>query len=131
MGIRVGYRVLDLLYIRDKPGRKENKILGILTFITQNCWKFLWGKQGELLKGQDSDTDYMINDRSVLLNRFSTGDVNVASFAAGIVEGILCSAEFPAQVSAHIDDSNAAAIATTILIRFFPEVVARDKALNA
>ncbi|KAH8739156.1 hypothetical protein FG386_001023 [Cryptosporidium ryanae] len=102
IGISVGYKVTELVSIRDKTKQKrETKILQILTFISQKCWKYLFGHTGDLLKGQESDDEYMINDKNLLLNKFISvprdlEHINCGAYAAGIVSGILDSSEFPA-----------------------------------
>eukprot|EP01054_Gregarina_sp_Poly1_P004956 Gregarina_sp_Poly_1__4955@NODE_2626_length_1900_cov_100_691217_g54_i3_p2_GENE_NODE_2626_length_1900_cov_100_691217_g54_i3NODE_2626_length_1900_cov_100_691217_g54_i3_p2_ORF_typecomplete_len135_score10_24TRAPP/PF04051_16/2_8e18PLDc_3/PF13918_6/0_082_NODE_2626_length_1900_cov_100_691217_g54_i362466 len=55
MGVRMGYRVLLLVSFREKNFKRETRILPMLTFITQNCWKFLFGYQGDLFKSQDTE----------------------------------------------------------------------------
>ena len=49
-----------------------------------------------------ADDEYMISDHDLLVNRYISvprdmGHLNCGSFAAGIVEGVLKSAVFPAR----------------------------------
>lgn len=132
MGVRVGYRVLDLMSLREKSSGRETRILNILTLVAQSCWKYMFGHTAELLKGQENDGEYYLSDKSLLLNKYivvprDLGHVNCGAYAAGIVEGILCSAEFPAEVSAHTVEESPNSTSTTLLIRFMNEVVQRDK----
>lgn len=62
MGISVGYKIVELITIRDKAHQKrETRILQILSFISQKCWKYLFGHTGDLLKGQESDDECKLN----------------------------------------------------------------------
>ncbi|XP_055388400.1 trafficking protein particle complex subunit 5-like [Condylostylus longicornis] len=134
LGVRVGWKVLELLSFREKHGRRDTRLLSILTFVSQNCWRYLFGHTGELLKGQEHDNEYMISDRNLILIKYinvpkDIGHVSCASYVAGIVEGILCCAEFPAEVTAHTVEEGPATTSTTILIRFLAEVIARERRL--
>uniref|UniRef100_A0A0G4I7P8 Trafficking protein particle complex subunit n=1 Tax=Chromera velia CCMP2878 TaxID=1169474 RepID=A0A0G4I7P8_9ALVE len=147
MGVRVGYRILDLLVARDMGssgqhrnvaafGKKETRALGMLSFVSQVCWRALFGKPGDLLKSQDKPNEYMINDKNLVLNKYISvpkdmGQVNCGAYAAGIVEGILHSAEFPCEVSAHTVDDAPGVQSTTLLIRLAPEVMQRERKLAA
>eukprot|EP01056_Protomagalhaensia_sp_Gyna25_P001852 Protomagalhaensia_sp_Gyna_25__1851@NODE_1981_length_1368_cov_14_777276_g1631_i0_p2_GENE_NODE_1981_length_1368_cov_14_777276_g1631_i0NODE_1981_length_1368_cov_14_777276_g1631_i0_p2_ORF_typecomplete_len205_score26_55TRAPP/PF04051_16/7_5e33PLDc_3/PF13918_6/0_17_NODE_1981_length_1368_cov_14_777276_g1631_i07521366 len=139
MGVRLGYRVLLLVSFREKNYKRETRILPMLTFITQNCWRYLFGYHGDLFRSQDSEGEYMINDKKFLLTRHTTaprgeGFINCGAFGAGLIEGILCGAEFPASVAAHIvPDSTKGGTgrALTFFIRFVPEVLSRERKLAA
>lgn len=136
LGVRVGWRLLEPLCFRERPGRRETRLIGILTFIATTCWKHLFGHHGDLLKGQGHNSEYMINDKNLLLTRYvsvpeDAHHLSVAAYVAGIVEGILCSAEFPGEVTAHTIEESKTTFSTTILIRFLPEVIARETRLAA
>mmetsp|Transcript_21145 Transcript_21145/g.39749 ORF Transcript_21145/g.39749 Transcript_21145/m.39749 type:complete len:190 (+) Transcript_21145:99-668(+) len=135
LGRPAGVRVLDLYVFRDNRNRRETRLLPMLTFIATSMWKQLFGHAAELLKGQDHENEYMLNDKALLVNRFISvprdlGDVNCGAFVAGMVEGILCSAEFPATASAHTVEEATGGTSTTILIRFEEAVLAREKRFN-
>lgn len=55
MGVRMGYRVLLLVNLREKPWKRETRILPVLTFVSQNCWKYLFGHPGDLFKSSESE----------------------------------------------------------------------------
>lgn len=136
LGVRVGWRLLEPLSFRERPGRRETRLIGILTFIATTCWKHLFGHHGDLLRGQGHNSEYMINDKNLPLTRYvsvpeDAHHLSVAAYVAGIVEGILCSAEFPGEVTAHTIEESRTTFSTTILIRFLPEVIAREKRLAA
>ncbi|PHJ24393.1 trafficking protein particle complex subunit 5 [Cystoisospora suis] len=158
LGLRIGYKILDLLVYRERHKKREIKILSILTFISTCVWRYLFGHSGELLKAQDNELECkesilsqwlgstrrgaytcdsnedMINDKQLLLNKYISiprdmNHVNCGAYAAGIIEGILCSAEFPAAVSAHTVEESPNQKSTTFLIKFLPEVIERQKRL--
>eukprot|EP00163_Fabomonas_tropica_P024174 TRINITY_DN417_c1_g1_i2.p1 TRINITY_DN417_c1_g1~~TRINITY_DN417_c1_g1_i2.p1 ORF type:complete len:187 (+),score=16.86 TRINITY_DN417_c1_g1_i2:277-837(+) len=131
-GHPIGMRVLELVCYRDKNSRRETKILNILGFISNTVWKTLFGKAADSLeKSTENDDEYMINERDPLVNRFISvpkeyGQLNCGAFVAGIVKGILDGGGFPARVSAHTLPEPGAPNKTTILIKFAPEVMARE-----
>ncbi|KAH0485458.1 MAG: hypothetical protein KVP17_001076 [Porospora cf. gigantea B] len=110
MGLRVGYKVLDLLCYREKNNKRETRLLGMLSFITNNVWRYCFGRAAELLKSSETDcrqvagrdTD-LVKDTELVLCRYMhppqdiRSQVSVAAYAAGIVEGVLCSGEFVGQ----------------------------------
>merc|ERR1711977_195005 len=138
VGFDVGVRMLELLVHREKAGKRENRILGILSFLHTNVWKNLFGKTADSLeRGTSADDEYMISDHDLLVNRYISvprdmGHLNCGSFAAGIVEGVLKSAGFPARVTAHsVQTEGLSRPKTTILIKFAPEVIDRDERLGS
>ncbi|WZN61433.1 subunit 5 of trafficking protein particle complex [Chloropicon roscoffensis] len=138
VGFDVGVRMLELLVHREKAGKRENRILGILSFLHTNVWKNLFGKTADSLeRGTSADDEYMISDHDLLVNRFISvprdmGHLNCGAFAAGIVEGVLKSSGFPARVTAHsVTSEGLSRPKTTILIKFSPEVIERDERLGS
>lgn len=138
VGYDVGVRMLELLVYREKAGKREVRILGILSFLHTNVWKSLFGKTADSLeRGTSADDEYMISDHDLLVNRYISvprdmGHLNCGSFAAGIVEGVLKSAGFPARVTAHsVQTEGLLRPKTTILIKFAPEVIDRDERLGS
>ena len=41
MGHDVGQRLLDLIVLRERPGRRDLKIVQMLQFVSGTCWKML------------------------------------------------------------------------------------------
>eukprot|EP01132_Coremiostelium_polycephalum_P000980 gene980-1246_t len=133
IGFSVGTRILELLCVRDKNSKRETKLLGMLSFIHSTVWKAMFGKQADSLeKSTEADDEYMISDNSMIVNKFislpkNLSSLNCAAFVAGIVEGILTSAEFPARVTAHnVAVEGKKFPKTVILIKFNPEVIERN-----
>eukprot|EP01051_Picozoa_sp_SAG22_P002395 SAG22_NODE_105_length_20045_cov_23.373308_4_plen_189_part_00 len=130
LGYRVGSRSLELCTFRDKPGRRETKVLGMLTFIKDSVWTNLFGKPADdIQKSVENEGEYFLIDNLPLVNQFISvpddhGQFNCGAFLAGIVAGCLEGAEFPAVVKAISQDTR-----TFILIRFSAEVLEREKRL--
>ncbi|KAK3284089.1 hypothetical protein CYMTET_8246 [Cymbomonas tetramitiformis] len=133
VGVRVGERILELLCYREKASRRERKLLDMLGFVHTNVWKCLFGKAAESLEESVDDEDtYYISDKELLVNRFISvpkdWNLNCGSFVAGVVKGVLDSAGFSAQVTAHYVKSELEGQSrTTIVMKFSPEVMAREQ----
>jgi hypothetical protein len=60
IGGRVGVRVLELLVLREKNLKRETRIVGILTFISTNVFRALFGKAADSLeRSNDRDNECM------------------------------------------------------------------------
>jgi len=134
LGVPVGARCLDLCCCREGRSRRETRILPMLNFVAGTVWKQLFGRAAELLKGADRENEYMLNDKALLVNRFISvpkdfGSVNCGAYVAGIVEGVLRAAEFPAAASAHTVEEPGGGASTTILVAFDDSVMARERRL--
>lgn len=106
-------------------------------------WKSLFGKPADGLEQSIEDEDeYRILDKQPVTNKYNSmgkvTNLNCASYIAGIIEGVLCSAKMYAKVTAHLygesDEQNPGtgedATSTTIyVIKFSKEVTAREKLL--
>lgn len=109
-GKGVGYRVLELQSWREKQGKHDGKRItkreDLLAFISTNMWRALFGKNADSLeKSNDSEEEYMIYDAGPVTNNFISvpadmGSLNCAVYIAGVIVGILESANFPAKVTA-------------------------------
>ena len=124
-GVGIGRRVLELACLREKSSKRETRMLGILQFVTTTVWKTLFGAAADSLeKSMEEEDQFMIVEKNPLVNIYiSSAPGNCVSFVAGIVRGVLESAQFPAQVSAHEYEDGR----TVILIKFAPEVIEREK----
>ncbi len=58
------------------------------------------------------------------------GSLNCGSFCAGVVRGVLESAGFPATVSAYAAPVEGQGLRTNVLMKFAPEVLAREGRLG-
>ena len=122
LGSATGIRLLDSMYLREKPFRRETRLLGMLQFIAGPMWRAVFGHSAELTENSD---EYYIVDRQLILNRYISPPPGEeifncgGEFAAGLVEGILKTADFPRSVTA---DFSAATIeedwiSTTLVIK--------------
>ncbi|CAK8689639.1 trafficking protein particle complex subunit 5-like [Clavelina lepadiformis] len=129
-GYSVGSRLVDLLFVREKGGKREIKVLNILLFVKVNLWKALFGKEADKLEqASDDEKIYYIIEKEPIISTFicvpkDKGSLNCAAFAAGIVEAVLNSSNFPAKVSSHWHKG------TTLMIKFDESVITRDKSLT-
>ncbi|CAK7902644.1 trafficking protein particle complex subunit 31 [[Candida] anglica] len=135
LGYQIGQKYLELTKLREglKYGKRETKIIDILQFIHGPIWKTIFGKiANELEKSQDLENEYMIIDNIPLVSKFISvpkdyGNLNVSAFVAGIIEGALDSAYFPAEVSAHSVPKEGFPLRTVFLIKFDQSVLDRDE----
>ena len=131
-GHNIGTKVLELVCFRERRGRRDIRIVSMLQFITGPCWKMLFGKSADALeKSTGADPgEYMIYEAEPVTNKFISippefGSLNIASFIAGIIRGILTPAGYPATVRAMTaEDGN-----TVFLINFEPHIVERENML--
>jgi len=125
MGFAIGIRLLEHISWKEKTSKRETKFLKLLFFITMNVWKALFGREAVLEKS--SESQYMISEPEMLVSKFISppkAHPNSNAFVAGIVEGILDAAEFPARVTAP--NPMQKATKAYLLIEFSPEVLEDD-----
>ncbi len=68
---KVGARILDLLFVRERASRRETKLLNVLLMVKSTLWKALFGKEADKLeRANDDDKTYYIIEREPLVNRF-------------------------------------------------------------
>lgn len=92
-------------------GKREITITGMLFFIKDKVWKYLFGKPADEVKEDKNDETqiFQIVDNDDITNRFipeHMADVvpsECAFFMAGIVEGILVSSNMDCKVIACFD----------------------------
>lgn len=127
----VGFRMVDVLFVREKNSRRETRLVNMLMFIKTVLWKNLFGKEADNLEhARDEENTYYIIEKDPLINKYISvpkdkGNLNCASFAAGIVEATLEACNFPAKVTAHWHKG------TTLMIKFEEAVIIREKTLEA
>lgn len=70
-GFEIGYKVLEYLYPKVKPGKRPTKLLEVLQFISSSVWKLLFGRGVDSLeRGTDNDNEYMITDFQPLCSKY-------------------------------------------------------------
>lgn len=57
MGRQVGRRSAELIFWRERPGRRETKLLQALMFVHTQVWKALFGKQADSLEKSTENAD--------------------------------------------------------------------------
>lgn len=129
-GVGIGHRALELGCLREKSSRRETRMLGILQFLTGPLWKMLFGAAAKdavsLEKSVEQDDEFMIVEKQPIVTTYiSSAPCSCAAFVAGIVRGVLESAQFPARVTAHEEEDR-----TVILIKFSQEVMQRESRLS-
>ncbi|KAJ3161418.1 TRAPP subunit trs31 [Geranomyces michiganensis] len=124
---------LELLVFRDRPNRRDTRLLNTLSFIHTNVWKALFGRAADSLeKGTDNEDEYMISDNEPNVTKFiavpkEMNQLSCGAFIGGIVEAVLDGCGFPAKVSAHSTGSDQFPLRTTILMKFDKSVLQREK----
>ena len=129
-GHSVGYRVLELVCYRERRGRRDKKIIPMLQFVTNNCWKCLFNKEADSLQASaEEDGVYYIYEAEPITNKFvsvpsNNEGLNCAAYIAGIIGGILTGAGF---TTSSVQALFAEDKRTVFVIKFEPDVIARDK----
>lgn len=129
-GKSVGFKFLELVAHRDRPGRRETKLIGALQFVSSTCFKALFGRVADALEKSTENADEcalcstrfmretltlvlvpatadMISDHDPVTNRFISvprdmGKINCAAYIAGIIEGILAGQGFVSVVDSGV-----------------------------
>jgi len=133
-GYSVGQRVGELVGVRERLTKRETRVVNMLQYVSNTIWKHLFNKVADNLERSTENADqYMIHENTPITNAFVSvpsdmGELNCASFIAGIIAGVLDSAKFYARVTAHsLGDGTER---TVFLIKFSPEVMARERRLS-
>lgn len=102
LGFEIGERTLPLFHLRDRPYRRETTATSCLQFIAHSVWRQLFGRPAEL-QATDKPFELYLVDRFMILHKYISVSpeaayqgtmVNCASFAAGIIEGMMHIAGF-------------------------------------
>ena len=99
-GRDVGVRFLELAAFREKPGRRETTVVGMLTFVSGPAWQSLFGKTADALeKSTEQAHTFQIREDVPITNQFISmpkdySRVNVAAYVAGIIRGMMEAASF-------------------------------------
>ena len=136
-GREVGARLVDLISLREKSGKRETKLKNVLSLIQTSVFRMLFGEPSDGLSQYPSDDaeEYHILDREPLVNKYISvprdmSDLNCGAFVAGVIQGVLAGAGFPADVVAHNtpDEEGKFPYCTTYQIRVTdPQVRAREQ----
>ncbi|CAM9648901.1 unnamed protein product [Phaeothamnion confervicola] len=131
-GYTIGLRVLELLSYREKQYKRRTRLLPMLQWVSASVWRSLFGKTADSLeRSTENEDEYMIHEREPITNTFISvppdlGQLNCAALVAGVIAGVLDGASFPARVTAHRVATDGGRDKTVFLIKFDPEVLARE-----
>ena len=133
VGFPIGQRILENCAFKEKSLR-FTKIESILLFIHSKVWKLLFGeKADELDKSLEDEDEYRIYDSKAIINRYlatKTEQVNCGDFVAGIIEGVLYAADFPAKVDTSImeEEGKGGKVKKVVyIIKFAHHVIKREE----
>eukprot|EP00826_Nyctotherus_ovalis_P018440 TRINITY_DN15526_c0_g1_i13.p1 TRINITY_DN15526_c0_g1~~TRINITY_DN15526_c0_g1_i13.p1 ORF type:complete len:203 (+),score=66.63 TRINITY_DN15526_c0_g1_i13:101-709(+) len=136
VGFPIGQRVLELCAFKRKQPRFI-KIESILLFIQNEIWKLLFGdKADEVDKSLEDMDEYRIYDSRAIINRYlaTKGEqMNCGDFIAGIIQGILYAADFPAKVDTSIieEEIKGETVRKVVyIIKFEHQVIKRDESIK-
>jgi hypothetical protein len=102
-GESVGQRLWDVVSLRDRPAKRELTVVSVLQFISGSVWQQLFGKPADALEKSTDQSHgplaFMIREEDPLTNHYISmpkelSRLNVASYIAGIITGMLNSAGF-------------------------------------
>mmetsp|Transcript_21277 Transcript_21277/g.23112 ORF Transcript_21277/g.23112 Transcript_21277/m.23112 type:complete len:193 (+) Transcript_21277:55-633(+) len=136
LGHGIGVRVVELVSCRDRLTKRETRIVGMLQYISNVLWKYLFGKAADNLeRSMENEDEYMIHESSPITNTFVSvpadmGQLNCACFIGGIIAGVLESSRFNARVTSHLVYGDNNTERTVFLIKFSPEVISRERKLG-
>jgi hypothetical protein len=131
-GFETGKRCLELIVYRERPEKRDVKIVSTLQFITSVCWSSLFGHNADSLERSSEGPDtYLIHEKDPLPCRYASvpkdlGNLNLASFNAGIIRGLLDAQGFPCTtVTAHFAEIRG--VPRTVYVCKFPkEILERE-----
>eukprot|EP00536_Pseudo-nitzschia_multiseries_P018421 jgi/Psemu1/248732/estExt_Genewise1.C_25040001 len=148
-GYGVGLKMLELISYRNREYKRETRLMNILHFVSTQVWRALFGKPADSLeKSVENADEFMIIDNDPLTSTFCSvpadfGQLSVDAYMSGIVAGVLTGAGFSARVTAHsvaLEEVERTANANSslpprkdkavFLVKFAPEVLERDKAMD-
>ncbi|KAK3887213.1 hypothetical protein Pcinc_008691 [Petrolisthes cinctipes] len=130
LGERVGVRMVELLFVRERNYKRETKLLNVLLFVKGTLWKSLFNKEADKLdRATDDERTFYLIEKEALVNRFISvprdkSSINCAAFMAGVIQAVLNCTGFPAKVTALWHKG------TTFMIKFDDAVLIRDKQLE-
>jgi len=102
-GEGVGQRLWDVVSLRERPTKRELTVVSVLQFISGSVWQQLFGKTADALEKSTDPSHgplaFMIREEDPLTNHYISmpkelARLNVASYVAGILTGMLNTAGF-------------------------------------
>ena len=136
-GFGIGQKISEIIGVRERATKRETRIVNMLQYVSNVIWKHLFNKAADNLeRSTENEDEYMIHEHLPVTNTFVSvpsdmGQLNCAAFLAGIIAGALNNARFDAKVTAHLVSQDGGADRTVFLVKFDPEVIAREKKLSS
>ena len=131
IGIEVGQRLVDILYMSERGSKRDIRMNHILLFVKSQVWRHLFGKElDSLQRASNVDNVYYLHEHDSVLCKFIStpkdqGGLNCSAFSAGIIQGFLTAACFPCKVEAMVHEG------TAYQVTFDESVVARERSLES
>jgi hypothetical protein len=135
LGFDVGWRTLELVASREKVEKRELRIVQALQHVTGSCWTALFGKPTDALERSSAGQNtYLIHEKDPLPCRYASiprdlGSLNLASFNAGIVQGLLTGQGYDCSVTAHFSQDKSGAQKVVYVVEFEQHVMDREARL--
>lgn len=134
IGYNIGSRYLDLSVVRASGSIsstvRPKSLISMLQLIHGSIWRQLFGHPADgLERSTNSTEEYYIYDSAALTNKYLSipkdlGGLNCASFIGGIINGLLDSADFTAEVTAHWTPNQTK---TIYIIKFEKQIIKREQ----
>ncbi|TGZ72933.1 hypothetical protein CRM22_001793 [Opisthorchis felineus] len=125
-GRHVGERMVDVVYVREKPQKRDTRLYNSLMFLKSTFWKSIFGKEADELEqdGGDKNTYYLIEHEPVV-NRFTrfvfdekeAVPLNTAAFNCGIVEAFLTNTGYTLSVPHFSSETSRSALEFVFVIQ--------------
>ena len=131
LGFEVGRRAAELAATRDRPDKRELRMVAALQFVTSTCWTAVYGATVDALeRSTESNDTFLVHERDPVPCRYASvpkdmGALNLAAFNAGLVRGMLDAQGFFADVTAHQVEQRGVK-KTVYVVKFAKEHVDRE-----
>ncbi|CAI8054566.1 Trafficking protein particle complex subunit 5, partial [Geodia barretti] len=135
LGKHAGFRMIDVLCLREKTPKRETRLVNHLLYIQKTLWKTLFYKEADRLEqATASESTFYLFEDDPVVNRFISvpkdqSSLNCAAFVAGIIEGFLNGTQFACKVRAFALKDQPST--TAFEIKFEDSVITRDKMLES
>lgn len=134
LGREVGLRLHLALALREKPLKRETRLINALYYVYNTYYKYAFGRAADSLeRSNDSPDEYMIIDNDPCVGRYVSvprelQHFNSNSFIAGMLEAVLCALGFNVSATAHSQPTDRQPMRTVFLLRFDSSINERENA---
>jgi hypothetical protein len=128
-GMSIGKRYLEMVGYRQgvKNLKLENNAVSSLHFIYATFWKSMFGRTATgLVKGNDGDSELYLIESEPITNKFVSvprnfGDINCASFLAGMINGAMLAKCIDCTVAASWDEAHTQTVFVVKILQPLPK----------